>query len=94
MAGIDGYLTEAAVQQVSDWLDDDEGRNAVTEHNYRIARHHFSYERLQEKLDLVMEELSFGRPAPVTARGPEYLEPSFDPTTSGAERSMWAKACN
>lgn len=94
MAGIDGYLTEAAVRQVSDWLDDDEGRNAVTEHNYRIARHHFSYERLQEKLDLVMEELSFGRPAPVTARGPESLEPSFDPTTSDAEHSMWAKACN
>ncbi len=47
---LDGYVNDTAVQQAHEFLQDPERRRAAAERNYEIAREHFSFEVLEQKL--------------------------------------------
>ncbi len=47
---MDGFLTDEVVHQVRRMLTDDQHRRAAVEHNYKIARQYFSYERVETEL--------------------------------------------
>jgi glycosyltransferase involved in cell wall biosynthesis len=47
---MDGFLTDDVVHQVRRMLTDDQHRRAAVEHNYKIARQYFSYERVETEL--------------------------------------------
>jgi glycosyltransferase involved in cell wall biosynthesis len=47
---MDGFLTDDLVDQVRRVLTDEQKRRAMVEHNYDIARHYFSYDRVETEL--------------------------------------------
>jgi glycosyltransferase involved in cell wall biosynthesis len=47
---MDGFLTDEVVDQVRRMLTDEQLRSAVVEHNFEIARHYFSYDRVETEL--------------------------------------------
>ncbi len=47
---VDGWITDEAVSEVRRLLDDPTRRRAVVEKNYELARHHFSYQVLEQAL--------------------------------------------
>ena len=54
---MDGYLTKANVRQVREVLENSSVRRRMTEHNYAVARRHFSYATLKRLLDNLMANL-------------------------------------
>jgi glycosyltransferase involved in cell wall biosynthesis len=58
LAAIDGFLTPQAVERVCQLLDAPHVSRRVTEHNFQIAKKHFSYEVLQELLNTAMAQWS------------------------------------
>jgi len=54
---IDGTITDEAVAQVVELLADPARRQQMVEHNYRLGREHFSFERLEEALQGLLEEM-------------------------------------
>lgn len=54
---IDGFITPQAVEQVNQLLTTSYKYRQVTEHNYQIAKEHFSYETLQNCLNAALTEL-------------------------------------
>ncbi len=62
---IDGFATHRAIEQIRRVLADPARRDRMVQTNYRIARAHFSYEVLEEKLlPLVRSAAREARPAP------------------------------
>ena len=53
---MDGYLTDAVVEQVRGVMDDDARRAAMVEHNYRVAREFFSYDRVEGELQALLNK--------------------------------------
>lgn len=53
---IDGYVTEEAVARTLEVLQNAQHRRRMTEHNYRRARHYFSYQLLHCKLRDLLNE--------------------------------------
>jgi len=51
----DNQLTDAALTEVDEILHNPELRKEITEHNFRLGRQHFSYEVLQEKLEVLFD---------------------------------------
>jgi glycosyltransferase involved in cell wall biosynthesis len=51
---IDGEVTDDAVAQVKGILSDEERRQAMVEHNFRLGYEHFSYEVLEDKLKTLL----------------------------------------
>lgn len=51
---INGMVTGATIREVEGLLADEDMRMRRAEHNYRVAREHYSYERLEELLMCVM----------------------------------------
>ena len=47
---IDGYVSEEAVRQTREVLENPQRRQAMVEKNYEIAKRFFSYRALQQKL--------------------------------------------
>jgi hypothetical protein len=98
MATINGFLTDTAVRQVADWIDHPDTCRQVTADNYRIARRHFSYDMLQERLNQAMAELPGNRfrrmvggdqKCPVHPRRPADI--GREPTAADIQL---ARACN
>jgi mannosylglucosylglycerate synthase len=54
---INGFITGSTIREVEELLSDDEARGKKAEHNYRIARDNFSYEKLEDLLMGVMRGL-------------------------------------
>jgi len=54
---IDGYMTKDIVQNVSDILHSPDRRKKMIDHNYRIARRHYSYSILRERLGALLATL-------------------------------------
>jgi hypothetical protein len=61
MVSIDGFLTSEAVEHVNQLLDVPHLCRQATERNYRIAKAHFSYQTLQDRLNTAMTELLMGK---------------------------------
>lgn len=55
----DGYITENTVDQVEELLHNPEQVEAMTEHNYALARKHYSYEVLERQLEAILSQ-AFG----------------------------------
>lgn len=53
----DGFVTEALVEEVRSVLQDPQRRSEMVEHNFRIARRHFSYHVLERQLRAILEWL-------------------------------------
>jgi glycosyltransferase involved in cell wall biosynthesis len=51
---IDGYVTDAAVEQTRRVLSDEPLRRRMVDHNYELGRRYFSYRVLQRSLDQFM----------------------------------------
>ena len=51
---MDGYLTDALVEQVRRVLDDAELRKQMTEHNYAVAARYFSFQRAENELRAIL----------------------------------------
>ena len=51
---IDGFVTDETVDAVRCVLADKALRDEIVEHNYKIARHHFSYRRVERELHPVL----------------------------------------
>ena len=51
----DNQLTDAALAEVDEILHNPELRREITEHNFQLGRQHFSYEVLQEKLEVLFD---------------------------------------
>jgi len=60
---MDGYLTEDVVRQVHHVLEDREYYQEIVEHNYKVAKRFFSFERLETELRAIL-----GKPNMVSAR--------------------------
>lgn len=54
---MDGYLSADAVRQVRDLLKASRRRRQMVEHNFEIARRHFSYNTLRRQLNRMMADL-------------------------------------
>ena len=52
---IEGFLGDHTVEETCDLLHDPETVKRMTEKNYEIARQHFSYETLRDKLQEVLD---------------------------------------
>ncbi len=59
---IDGFITGSTIREVEGILADNDLRRKRAEHNYRIAREHFSYETLEDLLMGVMRGLRHQSP--------------------------------
>ncbi len=98
MAAIDGFLTEAAVRQVIEWIDDPEGSQATTAHNYQIAGRYFSYARLLQKLNLALQELfddQYLQLENLDRRSkPSIIRPPIKGLEPTPSEIQWAKAYN
>jgi transcriptional regulator of NAD metabolism len=58
---IDGYVSEEAVRQTREVLENPQRRQAMVEKNYEIAKRFFSYRVLQQKLKhLVSDGIACG----------------------------------
>jgi glycosyltransferase involved in cell wall biosynthesis len=53
---IDGYVSEEAVRMTRKVLEDKNMRNEMVAHNYEVARNHYSYSILQQKLLTLLAE--------------------------------------
>ena len=51
---MDGYLTKKVIQSVKEVLESTEKRKKMVEHNYEIARRHYSYQFLRRWLNTLM----------------------------------------
>ena len=51
----DNQITDDALAEVDEILHQPELRKEITEHNFRLGREHFSYEVLQEKLEVLFD---------------------------------------
>ena len=54
---IDGYITRRFVDEVRRLIEDENHRNHVINHNYKLARRFYSYEVLQRKLNSLVANL-------------------------------------
>ena len=54
---MDGYVSAKTVQEVKAILESPEARNEMVDHNFEIARHHFSFNVLRNRLELLMRGL-------------------------------------
>ncbi|MBZ0258945.1 glycosyltransferase, partial [bacterium] len=54
---IDGYITRRFVDEVRKLMEDENHRNHVINHNYKLARRFYSYEVLQRKLSSLVANL-------------------------------------
>jgi len=54
---IDDYITQQAVDFTRKVLSDKDLRQEMVEHNYDLAKRHFSYRMLREKLDAILRNL-------------------------------------
>lgn len=61
LVSIDGFLTNEAVERANQLLDVPHLCRQVTERNYQIAKAHFSYQTLQDRLNTAMAELLVGK---------------------------------
>ena len=52
--GIDGFLTQKAVQEVREVLSDEDRRMQMVEKNYKIGKRFFSYSVLRKKLSSIL----------------------------------------
>ena len=57
LALMDGYLSKKTVQFVQDILSSPDRRDAMVDRNYAIARRHYSYAVLREKLSTLLRNL-------------------------------------
>ncbi len=57
LALMDGYLTKRTVQLVQEILTNPERRRAMVDRNYAIARRHYSYTILRERLSMMLRSL-------------------------------------
>ena len=57
LALMDGYLSKKTVQLVKEILANPERRNAMVDRNYAIARRHYSYTVLRERLSMLLRSL-------------------------------------
>ncbi len=55
----DEFLTRETVEEISGLLNDEVARAEMTEHNYDVARRHFSYEVLEEELRPILRRAFF-----------------------------------
>ena len=53
---MDGYLTDAVVEQVREVLDDPARRQAMVNHNYRVAHQFYSYARVEGELQALLNK--------------------------------------
>jgi glycosyltransferase involved in cell wall biosynthesis len=70
---MEGFVTSKTVAQVQTILSRPDLRDQIVEHNYNLARKHFSYTRLQRTLEFIVDQL-LGRdsqPPPSFAMGTE-----------------------
>jgi len=51
---VDGFIDRAVVEETRRVLEDPEYREALVEHNYRVARRYFSYRVLQDSLRVII----------------------------------------
>ena len=51
---MDGFLCDDCVDEVRRILTDEDYRDEMVEHNYRLGREHFSYERLEAELESLL----------------------------------------
>ncbi len=51
---MDGFLLDEVVQRVRHVLEDEQYRQRMVEHNYEVARQHFSYTRLEQELTVIL----------------------------------------
>ncbi len=56
---MDGFLTEDVLNEVRRVLRDEEYRQEMVEHNYQLARQHFSFERLELGLRSILAKMHF-----------------------------------
>jgi mannosylglucosylglycerate synthase len=54
---IDGAVSDQAVTQVQTWLNDKNSLRRITDHNYEVARQHFSYRIAERILSKVLASL-------------------------------------
>jgi glycosyltransferase involved in cell wall biosynthesis len=54
---LDGFVSSRVIEQIKKVLSDKDRRQAMVEHNYRIAKRYFSYEVLEEKLMHIIRAL-------------------------------------
>jgi glycosyltransferase involved in cell wall biosynthesis len=47
---MDGYLNQQVIDEVASLLDDPARRDKAAQHNYQLAKRHFSYERAAEQI--------------------------------------------
>jgi glycosyltransferase involved in cell wall biosynthesis len=52
----DGYITDETVQHTRQVLDDACLRQEMVEHNYQMARRHYSYQMLERRLQTLLAE--------------------------------------
>ena len=57
LALMDGYLSKKTVQFVQEVLSNPDRRNAMVDHNYAIARRHYSYAVLRERLSVLLRNV-------------------------------------
>ena len=55
---INGFVTGRVVEEVLELLEDRKKRRAMVEHNYEIARHHFSFSNLRHKLTGLLSNIT------------------------------------
>lgn len=51
---MDGFLTKKEVKKVREILENQESRQKMVDHNYEIAKRHYSYEFLRRRLDFLL----------------------------------------
>jgi len=54
---IDGRLTTEAIQHVQEILESPQRRKRMVDHNYKIAKQHYSYEVLKQQLNTIVNDL-------------------------------------
>jgi glycosyltransferase involved in cell wall biosynthesis len=52
----EGYIDNETIRQTCKVLDDPQLRNEMTEHNYQLARRHYSYTMLERRLQTLLAE--------------------------------------
>jgi glycosyltransferase involved in cell wall biosynthesis len=57
LVSIDGFITEHAVERVSQLIDSPQLSRQMTSRNYQIAKEHYSYQNLQDRLNTALTDL-------------------------------------
>ena len=57
----DGFITDETVQQVRQVLEDERMAQEIAEHNYELAKRHYSYTTLEHRLQVLLADC-FGEP--------------------------------